>query len=110
LLTVWPSLQVSWPAIPIVFCETRELAEEWTYRYLAAAHSWAETAALDRIGVTEATISGARPAPPVAEVRAWARANGLAGSATKNRRGIVESSRNRRQQELRATHRGRCPR
>ena len=30
-------LQVRWPTIPIVFCETRKLAEEWTYRYLAAA-------------------------------------------------------------------------
>ena len=26
--------QVRWPTIPIVFCETRPLAEEWTYRYL----------------------------------------------------------------------------
>ena len=25
-------LQVRWPTIPIVFCETRKLAEEWTYR------------------------------------------------------------------------------
>ena len=34
-------LQVRWPNVPIVFCETRPLAEEWTYRYLAAAHVWA---------------------------------------------------------------------
>jgi hypothetical protein len=27
-----------WPTIPIVFRETRKLAQEWTYRYLAAAH------------------------------------------------------------------------
>jgi hypothetical protein len=27
----------------IVFVETRQLAEEWTYRYLAAAHAWAHT-------------------------------------------------------------------
>jgi hypothetical protein len=33
-------LQVRWPMIPIVFCETRALAEEWTYRYLAAAAVW----------------------------------------------------------------------
>ena len=46
-------LQVRWPMIPIVFCETRALAEEWTYRYLAAAAVWAETesAAIDRIGL-----------------------------------------------------------
>jgi hypothetical protein len=43
--------QVRWPNIPIVFCETRGLAEEWTYRYLAAAHTWAsaEVAAIERI-------------------------------------------------------------
>jgi ERCC4 domain len=29
--------QVRWPTVPIVFCETRPLAEEWTYRFLAAA-------------------------------------------------------------------------
>ena len=34
-------LQVRWPNVPIVFCETRQLAEEWTYRFLAAAHAWA---------------------------------------------------------------------
>ena len=33
-------LAVRWPAVPIVFAETRQLAEEWTYRYLAAAHAW----------------------------------------------------------------------
>lgn len=36
------TLQVRYPAVPIVFCENRRLAEEWTYRYLAAARSWAE--------------------------------------------------------------------
>ena len=25
-------LQIRWPNVPIVFCETRQLAEEWTYR------------------------------------------------------------------------------
>ncbi len=79
-------LQVRWPMIPIVFCETRKLAEEWTYRYLAAARTWAETetAALHRIGLTTTetpavtTTSATTPAPPTAEVRAWARANGMA--------------------------------
>jgi len=27
-------LQVHYPSVPIVFCESRQLAEEWTYRYL----------------------------------------------------------------------------
>jgi hypothetical protein len=30
-------LQVRHPGVPIVFCDTRKLAEEWTYRFLAAA-------------------------------------------------------------------------
>lgn len=80
-------LQVRWPTIPIVFCETRKLAEEWTYRYLAAAYTWAqeEGPALARIGSGEDRATGAvgvppEPAPPTAEVRFWARANGFAVS------------------------------
>lgn len=75
-------LQIRWPSVPIVFCETRPLAEEWTYRFLAAAHSWASTegAALQRI--SDARIDIAVPAPPTdgpstADVRAWARSAGL---------------------------------
>lgn len=33
-------LQISFPAVPIVFCQTRKLAQEYTYRFLAAAHRW----------------------------------------------------------------------
>lgn len=36
-------VQVGWPNVPIVFCETRQLAQEWTYRFLAAAQAWAQT-------------------------------------------------------------------
>lgn len=72
-------LQVRWPTIPIVFCETRKLAEEWTYRYLAAAFSWAEAErpALERMGLDD-TQQAAGPAsvPSTAEVRAWARGGG----------------------------------
>jgi hypothetical protein len=74
-------LQVRWPAVPIVFCETRPLAEEWTYRYLAAAHTWAaaEPAALTRIGPPTGDLdrAPAAPEPTTAEVRAWARAHGI---------------------------------
>ncbi|HTW98070.1 MAG TPA: ERCC4 domain-containing protein [Acidimicrobiales bacterium] len=31
------AVQVRYPNVPIVFCETRPLAEEWAYRWLAAA-------------------------------------------------------------------------
>ena len=30
-------LQVRYPTVPIVFGETRQLAQEWTYRFLGAA-------------------------------------------------------------------------
>jgi hypothetical protein len=81
-------LQVRWANVPIVFCETRQLAEEWTYRFLAAAHAWAETetASIQRLapltsaaaattGLCEAPRA---PAPSTAQVRAWARAACLA--------------------------------
>ncbi|MEV0597172.1 ERCC4 domain-containing protein [Nonomuraea cavernae] len=81
-------LQVAFPSVPIVFGETRQLTEEWTYRFLAAAYT-----AADHPPVREAPpIDAARPGeagsqvhvrepaldPSTAEVRAWARANGLA--------------------------------
>jgi ERCC4 domain len=31
------ALTVRYPTVPVVFCETRPLAEEWTYRFLGAA-------------------------------------------------------------------------
>lgn len=75
-------LQVRWPTIPIVFCETRPLAEEWTYRYLAAAHQWAttETAITTRLpdATSELAAAAEAPEPTTAEVRAWARTAGLA--------------------------------
>lgn len=77
-------LQVRWPTIPIVFCETRKLAEEWTYRYLAAASTWAEDEVFagPRVGVDEYALGAApaappQPAPATADVRAWARSMGL---------------------------------
>jgi len=76
-------LQVRWPDVPFVFCETRQLAEEWTYRFLAAAHAWAESedAAVQHItpgaGMSDLGDAPAAPAPSTAEVRGWARGNGL---------------------------------
>ena len=67
-------LQVRWPSVALVFCETRKLAEEWTYRYLAAALKWAEDdAELSR------RIDVVAPAVPIstAQVRAWAREHGM---------------------------------
>lgn len=75
-------LQIRWPNVPVVFCESRQLAEEWTYRFLAAAHTWAltETVVLQRISSTEPTEiqhAPVAPAPSTAEMRRWARAAGL---------------------------------
>jgi hypothetical protein len=75
-------LQIRWPQVPIVFCDTRTLAEEWTYRYLAAAHTWAtnEPDALAHIGTHtghELHDAPTAPEPSTAEVRAWARANDI---------------------------------
>lgn len=72
--------QVRWPNVPIVFCETRSLAEEWTYRYLAAAHTWAseEAEAIKRTGDTprqSGTETTTQPMPTA--IRAWARARGM---------------------------------
>ena len=79
-------LQIRWPNVPIVFCETRQLAEEWTYRFLAAAHAWAETEHAALATLTPPGVAGAPTEldqattplePSTAEVRAWARAAGL---------------------------------
>jgi hypothetical protein len=34
---MFAALTVRYPTVPITFCETRPLAEEWTYRFLGAA-------------------------------------------------------------------------
>ncbi len=36
------AVQVRYPSVPIVFCDTRPLAEEWTFRFLGAALAFAE--------------------------------------------------------------------
>jgi ERCC4 domain/Lsr2 len=70
--------QVRFPTVPIVFCETRKLAQEWTYRYLGAAVAHHHDIALGE--ERTATLPTAGAVPPVAarpaEIRRWARANG----------------------------------
>jgi len=59
-------------------------ALEWTYRFLAAARAWADTEAtlIARLTLPAAAAEPAPaqdvPEPSTAEVRAWARATGLA--------------------------------
>jgi len=70
--------QVAFPNVPIMFCETRKLAQEWTYRFLAAAYVARE---LDGFGEQVSTSLASAPPlapsnPTAAELRAWARAHG----------------------------------
>jgi len=71
--------QVRWPSVPIAFCETRPLAEDWTYRFLAAARvelSLGE--GTDRRLAGLASAGPLEPPPPtVSAVRAWALKRGL---------------------------------
>lgn len=42
------AVQVRYPSVPIVFCDTRPLAEEWTFRFLGAARAERDTSNEDR--------------------------------------------------------------
>ena len=74
--------QARFPSVPVVFCETRPLAEEWTYRWLGAClhevRAARSTATLELSFVSGSPVPG-RPATP-ADIRRWARHNGLAVS------------------------------
>jgi hypothetical protein len=71
--------QARFPSVPVVFCETRPLAQEWAYRWLGAC-----LAELDAAAVTsdlESTFAAGGPVPAAeprpADVRQWARTQGL---------------------------------
>jgi hypothetical protein len=54
-------LQARFPALPVTFCESRPLAQEWTYRWLGAClHEWESARATSDWETSFAT------APPVA--------------------------------------------
>lgn len=66
--------QVRFPAVPIVFCDNRKLAQEWTYRWLGAAlHEWRQ-----RRGTTE-VVTTIAPGPEASpkQIRAWALTRGI---------------------------------
>lgn len=71
--------QVRWPTVPIIFCETRKLAQEWTYRFLAAARVALAEEAIGELAVRRlVSAPPLAPAPPTsAEVRAWAIGQGF---------------------------------
>jgi hypothetical protein len=70
--------QVRFPSVPVMFCETRPLAEEWTYRFLGAALD--ELASHKRAAVLADGLVRTSPPPSeptTAQVRAWARQVGV---------------------------------
>ncbi|MCK6211044.1 Lsr2 family protein [Georgenia sp. EYE_87] len=69
--------QARFPQVPIIFCETRALAQEWTYRFLAAALREVGDEAGGDLRMAELAPA---TAPSSAEIRTWARANGHAVS------------------------------
>jgi hypothetical protein len=70
--------QVRFPTVPIVFCETRALAQEWTYRFLGAvlAHHYESEHGSEFSAGLPAPGDVPSAEPTSAEIRAWARANG----------------------------------
>lgn len=66
--------QIRFPTVPIIFCETRKLAQEWTYRFLAAARVGLAEELVGELAVRRLEapppLAPARPTP--AEVRRWA--------------------------------------
>lgn len=70
--------QVRFPTVPILFCETRKLAQEWTYRFLGAAVAHHHADEHGKTRAVELPDAGAVPPvePTTAGVRRWAQANG----------------------------------
>lgn len=69
-----------YPSVPIMFTETRPLAQEWAYRFLAAAlaEHRRHRIAVDLVAELPTTDQPLpRPEPTTAEVRAWARSEGI---------------------------------
>ena len=70
---------VRYPAVPIVFAETRKLAQEWTYRFLGAALAeWERTEDAESLveALPKPRFDVPPPEPTTAQVRSWAIANG----------------------------------
>ena len=64
--------QVRFPTVPIVFCENRSLAQEWTYRFLGAALTHAaEEAHVGAEDVESSFSKGASTSTKVTLSRRW---------------------------------------
>jgi len=79
------ALQVRYPSVPIIFLGSRALAQEWIYRFLAAARQWAVNEAAAAVRLGDGDPVGPRPlrrlqaaySPTELRVRTWARTVGL---------------------------------
>lgn len=82
VLDALAELQVRVPAVPVVFAETRPLAQEWAYRFLGAAlaHAGEAVDAVDPLLALPSAGPLAEREPTSAAVRRWAQAQGLAVS------------------------------
>lgn len=61
-----------WPEVPVVFCENRKFAEEWTYRYLASAYHLS----LEPTATSESSTH-TQLAPTPATIRQWAKVHDI---------------------------------
>lgn len=66
------------PSVPIIFAENRQLAQEWTYRFLAAALEELRMSAPTAEVMSTMAAGNPAPAPAVTsrEIRDWAREHG----------------------------------
>jgi hypothetical protein len=75
--------QARFPSVPVMFCENRAMAQEWTYRWLGACLEELQTAQatseLERTFATAMITEQPHPATPsAAYIRRWARDQGIA--------------------------------
>ena len=66
---------IRYPSVPIVFCDTRALAQEWAYRFLGAATAehHRTTGAAELAALLPVADELPEREPTTAEVRVWAR-------------------------------------
>ncbi|WP_232548387.1 ERCC4 domain-containing protein [Propioniciclava soli] len=70
--------QARFPSVPVIFAENRAFAQQWAYRFLAAALTEIEADAPAASRLAELPTAPLPPrAPTTAEIRAWALAEGL---------------------------------
>ncbi|MDO5504275.1 MAG: ERCC4 domain-containing protein, partial [Actinomycetia bacterium] len=71
--------QARFPAVPVIFAETRALAQEWTFRFFGAALAGASDESEAERRFAGLVAAGPVPEPEVttAQVRAWAREQGI---------------------------------